>query len=285
MGIFNPLGGECLYNIMKQTINYDAKHPGELFKTRPGIKMTYTGDTPETKKSSQCGWESHRDVLGTKGHKSDLNSYRKLMDTVVYMGYTPGLTYQSMPYVTQHNFETNSFKDDFLPTLKRMKIMIGKKVVVAGHSMGNIQVYSNLLKIDHKTKDSLIQHYSALFPSMIGDQYSLKMAFGAHLNEALPLSLSLKKWLSWIGMHSFIYGYWPLDPFQNHKEERYMKQIQQHVAHEENPSQVPKGFEWLPSATQNCYKNIQYGPQCSLGLEDSTKNPPMMTIAGKVISF
>jgi hypothetical protein len=199
MGILNPLGGECFYNIMKQTINYDAKHPGELYKTRPGLRMTYTGDTPETKKSSQCGWATHRDVLGTKGHKSDLNSYRKLMDTVVYMGYTPGLTYQSMPYVTQHNFQTNSFKDDFLPTLKRMKKMIGKKVVVAGHSMGNIQVYSNLLKIDQKTKDSLIQHYSALFPPMIGDQFTLKMAFGAHLNEALPFSLSLKKWLSWIG--------------------------------------------------------------------------------------
>lgn len=280
MGILNPWSGDCFWNIQKHVINYDAKHPGEVYKKRAGLRVTYMGDTPETHKSSQCGFEAHRDVFATKGWDPEMNGYRKLMDTLMFMGYTPGLTYQPMPYMTQHNWETHSLKDEFLPTLKRLNKMTGKKVVVAGHSMGNIQVYSNLLKIDQKTKDELIQHYNAMFPPMIGDEFALKMAFGGTLNEVLPVSLTLKKWSAWVAAHNWMYGYWPANVWENHKEEKYMKQVKKHMAYEKNPTTEKKGFSWFPSATEKCYKNIQYGPECSMGLEDADK-ARLMTIKGK----
>ena len=87
----NPTSNECHYLLVKPAYNLNAKSLKDLYKERKGVRLTYLGDTKETKYTTQCSFDSHRDIGGFKGWIPDFTSYRKLMDTLKFMGYTPGL--------------------------------------------------------------------------------------------------------------------------------------------------------------------------------------------------
>jgi len=143
LGQFNPFSADCMWALLEFKWDLESENLSDVYKQKKGVRLTYIGDTEETKKTSKCGSDTHRDMFGSRGHLEDFSSYRKMMDTFTLMGYTPGLTMQNMPYVTQLHWETNTIKDEILGVLERLRRTTGKKVIIGGHSMGNIQLYAS----------------------------------------------------------------------------------------------------------------------------------------------
>ena len=55
-------------------------------------------------------------------------------------GYKRGLTYQSLPYNYIKSYRNNELKKIFVPNLERMYNLVGKKVVLFAHSLGNLNI-------------------------------------------------------------------------------------------------------------------------------------------------
>lgn len=281
MGMLNPFGANCHKKIMQPALNLKATSIKDLFLERKGVKVTHYGNTSQTRSNSRCGMEAHRDIMGANGHIEDFNSYRNLMDTFVYMGYTPGLTMQNMPYNTLNNWQTNEVQENLYPTLKRLYEITGKKVALSGHSMGNIQVYSNQLKISQEDKDKYVSHYLALFPVLTGSSQPVRIGLSGNFEEQLPIKYGWDRWLGYLNSGTFMYGYWPYNMYEEHAETNWMKNITDQINHEKDPGNLLNHLSFWPDSNQQCYLNNEFGNNCATGLYNSSAINPVATIKGR----
>lgn len=97
-----------------------------------------------------------------------------------HAGYKAGLTYQPIPYDWRYSFTSNRLPELFKGIIDDLYSITGKKITIIGHSMGNMNIYYNLLNMDQKSKDTKISRWINIAGPLLGS------------TDALQAPLSLK---------------------------------------------------------------------------------------------
>lgn len=73
------------------------------------------------------------------------------------------------------SFRNNEFKKNFLPNLKRLFKLTQKKVVMIGHSMGNVNLLYNIGLASKEDKKKYMKGFYSVTPAFIGGYKPIDM--------------------------------------------------------------------------------------------------------------
>jgi hypothetical protein len=104
---------QCYYNMLKVNYNPKATSYKDLLIPRKGLEVGPHGTIGQNKSYSaaKCGLDALVDLLPFEGRLEKTSPYKKLLDTLEWMGYTSGMTLQPIPYDTRHSFLLTGFKE------------------------------------------------------------------------------------------------------------------------------------------------------------------------------
>jgi hypothetical protein len=157
-----------------------------------------------------------------------------------------------------------------------MKAITGKKAIVSGHSMGNIQIYASLLDFSQKFKDDHIQNYFSILAPFGGSNRVVRNFMGMSDEHSYGSIL-----VGYLTYHSIFieqtvpYDLFPSDVFSDQQYEPWMRNITNQINYESahHPLQnttarhLPeKGISFWPDVSLNCSQNLQTSGECSTGL-------------------
>ncbi len=95
----------------------------------------------------QCRDESVKNLLGPLTKLPPFKGLRlfgPLLEKLYQYGYVPGLTHLSIPYDWRLSFKKNQVNSNFKNYLNHLYDIIEKKVLIVGHSFGNLNIYHQL---------------------------------------------------------------------------------------------------------------------------------------------
>lgn len=195
------------------------------------------------------------------------------IDLLNHLGYKRGLTYQSMPYNFTISYRSNKLNRIFLPNLKRLKQLTHKKVILIGHSLGNINIKHQLDKLSQMFKDSYIENWLALAPPFLGS-----------LNSNITIIEGAKEYF-WFGMFGMKfntsynslatfavqYELFLVNMYDKYKNEEWFKWVRERIQYE-NGEIKHSPFDFWPDKDQVCLPKFEgVNNKCFTGLEDISK--------------
>ena len=265
----------CWANFLKQKIDINKpieKNP--IFNK--GYKIRVFGNTENTKKRFNCGEGAISDILNLPLNiqTSDTRCFKEMIQKFKMMGYVSGLTLQSLPYNFFKSYRNSEIEVFFFDNLKRLFDFTRKKVVVIGHSLGNMHIYYNLKQLEQGVKDKFIKNWIAIAPPFLGSLLVNKNFLGG--DDSLIIVKDI------VGLHfkaasiaSNILGGYELrakDPFSLYKNEKWFQDIKKRSLYEEGKVDYRNsGFDFLPKIEDNC-SNFENYSDCKMGLYDISKN-------------
>lgn len=153
----------------------DPKTKRSLCLYNKNIKITFFGDTQRTVSKSECGTRAISRIVDG-GYsvipESLINSpaaqgFYEMVNAFREKGYSTGFSMAGLPYDFRKFHMTNEqFKEKFETMVNMLHRNTGKKVIIAAHSLGNL----NALRILNKDNpiNSKIKRYIGLVPPFLG---------------------------------------------------------------------------------------------------------------------
>ena len=249
----------------------------DLIIKKHGINVTWFGNTDSTFKESNCNQETLKDLLPFgHGRLAKTKNYRDWLEAYEFMGYTPGLTMQALPFDWRFDPVWQSvFHKKFKLVAKRLKNLTGKKSALVAHSNGNILTYYSLEMFWTKEeKSSLLNNYISISPPYMGlimiirfllggTDWLTKGPFGFGYEAGLKITAKAP-----VMLQSLVT---PIYNRENSKE--FLELIGQHLKYEKsftrqgdtlvqgmgaNGVSLKKGIEFWPSPKEICSKFINF---------------------------
>ena len=272
ISMFSPssIRDKCYYNLVKILYNDSTTNMKDFIIKRPGINLTWLGNTTQTKYTTNCGLDAVNDIGKFGGLVGKTAPYRQFVETLQFLGYTSGLTMQILPYDFRPSILYNGHDKIFKRAVKRLNRVTGKRVIVSGHSYGNINIYYALTSMDQQEKDSTIKTFISIHPPFgSGLATAMKALIGG--SERLkvgPIGLNFWSYMSFLSQQAVIYEGIPTDVFEIDADKYWMKNITSQIHYEEQKGEGPteKGLRWWPDFNQTCSRNYMYHDNCSTGL-------------------
>jgi len=254
-----------------------------------GITMYTLGESPESLSNSECGWDAISNTYPAEDQPEERYHYfGNINQALKAAGYIPGLTSQAMPYDWRLSYAVHSLDVKFPITIEKMREMVGKKVVIVAHSMGNYQTLHNLYKMSQEWKDSNVARYIALAPPFMGSPQSSQTPLG------LDSTLNQQKGLVRVGIDAKEYKYsmalyptiWQLmikPGFKTFANTSWMSAIKQRIKEEAENLPITKGtiMDIFPDYNKECNPGFESRPSgCFTGIKEiydigSVNNEPM----------
>lgn len=206
-----------------------------LLSKKNGVTIKIFGFSENTKKDNECGDGALRDLLPIPIQNDESAGFSNLIKSIKRIGYTPGLTYQSMPYNFYLSYKKNEFQKNFAKNLERLNKITKKKVSIIAHSMGNINVLYNLNLLEKNFLKKTVYNYLAIAPPFLGSYLANKIIFsgndsyitlgnklGFHFNAAVEMSSSQPS----------VYELSIVDGFKLYKNEKWFENILKRIKYE-----------------------------------------------------
>lgn len=152
LSIFNPLKNmddvtQCfksVFNLEKTTDMFRRVS----YQSTLGITSKLFGTTRSSITKSRCGFDAISDLLPVADQLQGIGHYfNTFRVNIEKMGYVAGLTAQAIPYDFRLSYRTNDVPRVWNSILDDLYQITGKKVSIVSHSMGNMNVYHNLLNM------------------------------------------------------------------------------------------------------------------------------------------
>lgn len=257
---------------------------GQLLKIESpkGVKVTPVGMSPQTISNSACGFDAIANLIPFSGliGGGKLQQYGPLRTALESMGYKIGLTLQALPYDWRKGmFETQVYQK--LETIiDKMHSISGKKVSIAAHSYGNMNVLAALSKMSLDKKRAKLQRYFALGPPFLGAVSPLASLIGGD-NQLDFGAVGMDFWMNrnTAGTSGAVFDLMPHKTALLYQSETWMKSINNRkvaegtsagkletlLAKEDLVAQI------FPATSQTCFPNrnvLNAGQKCRLGLEN-----------------
>lgn len=121
-----------------------------------GMKVTWVGNTPSTSSQSKCGVNAVQNLLGKKVpliRNCALKGYEESIIMLENMGYISGINYQVIPYDWRKTVEASEAGEYIKKSISNLYKNTGKKVVLYGHSYGNLHLLNVLQGMKLEEKD------------------------------------------------------------------------------------------------------------------------------------
>jgi hypothetical protein len=200
------------------------------------------------------------------------------IDLLGHLGYKRGLTYQSMPYNFTYSYRSNKLNRIFRPNLERLKQLTNKRVILVGHSLGNINIKYQLDKMTQHEKDSYIENWLALSPPFMGSLIANKGIIEGNSNFYFGGFFGFHFSPSHKSLSSFAVEYelFLKNMYQMYQTEDWFEWVQQILAYEKgHAEQSPLNF-W-PSKNEICLPKFKgVNRKCLTGLEDIRNKPSIV---------
>ena len=271
----NDTSNFCFAKFFKTDIDV-TKPVEQAFIPPVGFKIKNYGGTPESKGKSECGNHSISDLIGSI-EIGETRVFDNLFKSVSDMGYTPGLTYQSIPYDFRRSYRANGVETLFKTNITKLRRMTGKKVIIMSHSLGGVNTYHQLLKHDRAFKEDSIKNWINIAAPILGasralmdllsgysDLIFIKNLIGLHLDAAIEA----------ISDSFAIHELLPFDAFTAYEGQPWFERVKKRIAYEKGEVDYKdSGFNFLPKADERCaVDKFKENTECKFNFYDQSKN-------------
>lgn len=197
------------------------------------------------------------------------------------IGFRNGLTYQIIPYNFFQSISNNELNYLFSSNLKRIYEITGKKVVILGHSLGNLNILHQLNLLDQSVKDSQIKNWVAIAPPLFGAMESTKILLGGddahHYLHYFGLKFSASAYS--LGSSACIYELALKNMYKMFEGQQWFDWVEKRLQYENG--EIPhsqSGMLFWPSLKQSCSPDTFtfFDKRCFSGLEDMRKRPSVI---------
>jgi len=259
-----------------------SANDGKLFHNAiKGIKVSPMGFTSGSRKTSKCGFDAIGNMLPLLEMMTPtkFKLFNIIKASLEGRGYRAGLTMQALPYDWRKTFYSNEVSERFEALVKSMYNISGKKVSVAAHSMGNMNILNVMSKMTQEDKDKYIRRFFALAPPFLGSPTAYSMPIGGSDQYNFG-GFGLNFWLFKRSIASFpsIFDLMPRLSWLMYSSAPWMKSIRNRMSIEKNgtPVEVISQEEDIvskifPKPTEDCYGSKTWKERtskCHLLIED-----------------
>jgi hypothetical protein len=140
-----PSQANLCYGLMTQVL-YNLSQRGNLtneFTSPLGLNVTWYGNTPQTRDNT-CGFSAAENLIPLPIQVGETKLYKPLREYFQTLGYQPGLTLQVVPFDFRMPTQINEASYSLVRSIRYLYGLTGKKVVIAAHSQGNLNVMHHL---------------------------------------------------------------------------------------------------------------------------------------------
>eukprot|EP00331_Platyophrya_macrostoma_P003616 CAMPEP_0176425134 /NCGR_PEP_ID=MMETSP0127-20121128/11226_1 /TAXON_ID=938130 /ORGANISM="Platyophrya macrostoma, Strain WH" /LENGTH=700 /DNA_ID=CAMNT_0017806273 /DNA_START=20 /DNA_END=2122 /DNA_ORIENTATION=+ len=227
MNIIRIANNTCFGRLV--SLNYDSTKSdiSERYQKLEGVSITWEGNTPDTARYADGGFKAISNILPAPIQAASTRQFNKIGFYFDYLGYEKGLSLFAIPYDFRLTHLANSVAYTLERTIKYAYELTGKKVIIIGHSLGNLNALNVLTKMSQKDKDRMVANYVSVGAPFGGATKVARMLFGG-AKEMLFMDFvgvqffNQKKMLA---ASSSTFDLLPKDTFFRFKNERWMKEL------------------------------------------------------------
>lgn len=255
-----------------------------------GIKVTWHGNTPQTKSKADGGLGAITDILPVPLQTMETRGFKGIGQYLKSMGYQTGLTLFAIPYNFLATYVANEVGYTLERTVRYVYELTGKKVVIVSHSLGNLNTLPMLNRMSQEDKDRMIAAYTAIAPPYGGVPISLLYAIGGNPSFQFGLGFGVD-FFNQVAMSngaSVTQDMLPKDAFYRFRKEPWMQELLKRIDLEKrydprteegkafwssaNAEDLP--FSFFPSPAEKCFEGYSSRiDECYMGLSDLVAEP------------
>lgn len=210
----------------------------------PGLDAEIYGETPMTSSDSDCLMTSVTKILYPVIYLNYFKYFEVIRENLARMGYVSGLTMQALPMDFRQSYQMNNLSKKMMSTVKNMKDLTGKKVVMIAHSLGNLNMYYNLMRIPTKTRQKYVERVVSIAPPFLGSVKVLQdFSFGTAEYFKWNLGIDFEHFGKVVGGLQSMYEQLPTDTYWKHHDKEWIKQILRRKDYE-NLGNVQNATSW-----------------------------------------
>ena len=272
---FNGKTNHCWAGFMKLAVDV-TKPVNEAVQEPKGFRVQVYGSSDGSRGKTKCGDSVISEMSPNAFQTRSSNLFKNFLQMLKDMGYVAGLTYQVIPYDYRLPLGHNKLSVMFKSNISRLNRLTGKKVIIFAHSLGNNNVYTELLRLDQDYKDRYVKAWVGIGGALLGVNKALRVLLSGE-----PMMIFINKT---VGLHfkpgveafnSFfsLYDMFPVNPFELYKDEDWFRAIVNRMKYEKGELPYEEsGFTFLPKTTDKCSpENFKdFSTSCRLGLFDHT---------------
>jgi Lecithin:cholesterol acyltransferase len=169
---------QCLVGLFG--INHIREQNKVAIEEVRGLKVIPMGMTTHSAGSSKCGFEAISNLLPVASflQPTKYKGFDKMRTTLESMGYKTGLTLQPLPYDWRKSFLNNEVSQKLEKMIDVMYAIVGKKVSIAAHSFGNMNVLNVFNRMSQQKKDQKVRRYFSLGAPFLGSPTTFGLMIG-----------------------------------------------------------------------------------------------------------
>ena len=287
----------CLGHFVKTKYNASATTIPRKYAYPKGVRITWYGNSPKTQSKAEGGLSAIRNILPLPVQTQRTQAFAVLTQYLTDLGYQKGLTLFGVPYNFLQTYWANEVSYTFERTIRYAYGLTGKKVVIIGHSLGNLNALSSLNQMSQDDKDRMIAAYVVISPPFAGAPKALMSALGGDPSFQFGFGIGINFFTQarLVGGASSTQDLIPKDLYFRFKNETWMQDLLKRAELEKKydpTTQEGKRFwdqidlhdlpySFFPNPSETCFIGFtSRNSQCMIGVSDLTTEP-VVTISGK----
>ena len=286
-------GSTCFGRFVNYIYNASADNIHDKYVFPKGTKVTWYGNTPDTMDDADGGFSAVSDLFPLPIQVAATKGFSGLGKHFSNLGYQKGLTLFAIPYNFLLTYHANEVSYTLERTIRYAYTLTGKKVVIVGHSLGNLNVLPALNSMSQEDKDLMVSSYVAITPPFGGVPKTLQNALGGDPSFRIGMGYGVNAYNQARIMEaaSSTQDLTPKDVFHRFRNEAWMQdllaRIELEKSHGLNSTQessqdlesIPYSF--FPPPTEKCFNGFtERAERCQLDISDLATEP-VATIQGK----
>lgn len=213
------------------------------------------------------------DLLPLPYQIKETKTFKDMFKALDKMGYRKGLTYQTLPYDYSRSYRNNALNKTFVPNIKRLFKLTGKPVVIAAHSLGNVNTLYQLNKLSSEFKNKHIKMWFSMAPPFLGAMKAIQDTLGGEDMYFFLKTLGFHFKASKECMTTFpvMYELALVNMYTMYAKEPWFQWVISRLEYEKGQiSAEESGLSFWPTMDEECTPAnfTEFSPKCNSGLED-----------------
>eukprot|EP00331_Platyophrya_macrostoma_P012934 CAMPEP_0176416888 /NCGR_PEP_ID=MMETSP0127-20121128/6587_1 /TAXON_ID=938130 /ORGANISM="Platyophrya macrostoma, Strain WH" /LENGTH=655 /DNA_ID=CAMNT_0017796995 /DNA_START=244 /DNA_END=2211 /DNA_ORIENTATION=+ len=281
----------CFGSLVRPLYDPTKENVADKYDNPRGIKIKWYGNTQKTQQYADSGFTAISNLFPLPFQTASTVGFAGMDTYLSALGYQKGLSLFAVPYDFRLTHLANSVSYTLERTIRYAYALTGKKVIIAAHSLGNLNTLPVLVGMSQEDKDKMIATYVAITPPLGGASKTVRLSIGGddgflYLDQVIGMDFYNQK--NMIGGSSSTQDLIPKDGFYRFRNEKWMKDLLERVDMEKNnPASTEKGlnywktanpneipYSFFPDPTKICFDGFTQRPkECFMGITDLAKEP------------
>eukprot|EP00742_Colponemidia_sp_Colp-10_P005527 GILJ01005905.1.p1 GENE.GILJ01005905.1~~GILJ01005905.1.p1 ORF type:complete len:710 (+),score=79.17 GILJ01005905.1:45-2132(+) len=180
LGDLSFIGGKACWERLS-TLDFNPQEKGaKQFTSAPGVRISWYGDTRQTKKYDEAGLGGIQHVAPDEIPQQieflarNFRSFQYFSEALLAEGHVAGYTIGGMPYDWRLPVYATGVEKRLPRLIEDLHRSTGKRVVIIAHSMGNLNVLNALNQLEQRYKDMHIQKWISINAPWMGSVDSIE---------------------------------------------------------------------------------------------------------------